>query len=452
MRGTLALVLGLAAFTAACGGDDDDGGNGSGSSTPPTVSGVFPLSGFTGRTVRIEISGDATTFADGATIDLGAGITVKNVTVGSPTSLFADAVIDPTADLGKRDVKVTNGADSLTLTKAFEVDAAISIATSAPVQGGLMAFEIVNNDILNPFDDTCGFEIFGTCLQYSNTGVDVTHGLAQVSSVTANKISGTVFIDTDATDMDVTLTSGSLTSAPEDSVSVTARAPTALANGTISLSADGSQLFSAALTANVLTDMKVDTGGDDSSSSTIYLLPASGHWADGVQTGFVGGDGFVRNDAFSATATNVFFVYVDDGTEEGTDITVRQVTPGAAVTETEANNTTATAQNVTLPALITGGSITSDTDQDWFKFTVAAANNGKTLRVFTFGDPQADVLVDAFNTNANTSIGESGDSGFQENFASTDPLITGTSYVEISASSFGIDPNHNTYSAIIWTE
>lgn len=455
MRGTLALVLGLAAFSmTACSSDDDDNnGNGSGSSsaTDPSVSGVFPISGFTGRTVRVEISGDATKFADGATLDFGAGVTAKNVTVGSPTTLFADLDIDATAELGLRDVKVTSGSESLTLTKAFELKSPIELLASKAFQGGTTQIEIINDDLENRFDTTCGFSLFGTCYQYTGVDIQASNGLVAVSSVDETHIFATVYNDLDAATQTLTLTSGQLTSAPEGAITVTARTPTAAATGAVTLDDDGSALLSAPVAANTLTDISFPTG-DDQNTSTVYTMPASGHWKDGVRAEGPDGAGTLHADQFSTTAITQVFVVVDDGYGEVTDMTLKTVTPGAAVTETEANNTAATAQTVSLPAYVTGGTITDDNDQDWFKFTVSAQNNGKTLRVFTFGDPKADVLVDGFKADGTTSLGESSDAGYQEDFVSTSTLVTGFSYVEVSASPYGIDATHNTYGAIIWAE
>src|SRR5262249_12580732 len=73
-----------------------------GCGTAPSPGGGSPAEGFTGRKLRVEISGDATDWKDGATVDFGAGVTVASVTVASPTDLFADITIDPAATVGAR--------------------------------------------------------------------------------------------------------------------------------------------------------------------------------------------------------------------------------------------------------------------------------------------------------------------------------------------------------------
>src|SRR5262245_27218158 len=111
----LSFSLASAAVLSGCGGDD----------VAESVSGVFPSSGFSGRVVRVEISGDTTEWGSNTTLDFGADVTVGTVTVASPTSLFADVTIAPTAALGPRDVNVKTGSKTLTLKSSFKVDAPI---------------------------------------------------------------------------------------------------------------------------------------------------------------------------------------------------------------------------------------------------------------------------------------------------------------------------------------
>src|ERR1044071_7564481 len=94
------LILVPAALAACGGGDAGD------------VAGVFPDSGFIGRTTRVEISGDTTSWDASTTVNFGAGVTVSNVEVVSPSSLQADLTIDPAATPGKQDVVITDGGDT----------------------------------------------------------------------------------------------------------------------------------------------------------------------------------------------------------------------------------------------------------------------------------------------------------------------------------------------------
>ncbi len=80
----------------------------------PVVNVVIPSSGYADTGILVTIGGE--NFAYGATVDMGAGITVNSVVTESPDTLRVDISIDAAAALGTRDVIVTNGgtiADTL---------------------------------------------------------------------------------------------------------------------------------------------------------------------------------------------------------------------------------------------------------------------------------------------------------------------------------------------------
>ena len=88
----------------------------------PTVTGMSPSGGEQGTTVPVTVAG--TKFQSGATLSVGAGVTVTGVTVASPTQLTATLQIAVDATVGPRDVVVTNpGGASATLTGGFGVTA-----------------------------------------------------------------------------------------------------------------------------------------------------------------------------------------------------------------------------------------------------------------------------------------------------------------------------------------
>jgi hypothetical protein len=117
----------------------------------PVLNGVFPAKGFTDRTLRVEISGDGTEFTDAATVEFGPDITVTSVELASPGTLFANITIGA-AQVGKRDVTVTNGDAELKLTAAFEVLTPLEIITDGPaLQWGRNQMLIINRDPESPF-------------------------------------------------------------------------------------------------------------------------------------------------------------------------------------------------------------------------------------------------------------------------------------------------------------
>ncbi|HET9992636.1 MAG TPA: hypothetical protein VFQ65_29080, partial [Kofleriaceae bacterium] len=181
---------------AACGGD----------STTPSASGVFPAEGFAGRELRVEISGDATNWADGAVVNFGSGVTVSTVTVASPTDLFAEIKIDSGAALGLQDVTVASNG-SVTLKQAFQVVSPIEAQfTGAVEQGGRPGFVIINHDFDNPFDLTT--DAAGALANVTFTGPSGTNFIPDASTSTAYELKGVVEIDGDAAAGKLTVASG----------------------------------------------------------------------------------------------------------------------------------------------------------------------------------------------------------------------------------------------------
>ena len=130
MRSTRLLPLLFALIPAACG--DDIIFPDQVEVPDPALNGVFPSKGFTDRALRVEISGDGTEFSGTPTVSFGADITVVSVELSSPSTLFANITIAGAAAVGKRDVTVTNGAEALTLTAAFDVQNPLEVITLGP--------------------------------------------------------------------------------------------------------------------------------------------------------------------------------------------------------------------------------------------------------------------------------------------------------------------------------
>ena len=130
----ISVALATSAF-AACSDDDV--------TTTPSANGVFPATGFSGRDVRVEISGDSTKWGSSPTVSFGDGITVNKVTQASPTDLFADITIADNAVVGPRDVTVTDSNKALALSQAFTVTSPITVKTFGSLaQGSIATFEV----------------------------------------------------------------------------------------------------------------------------------------------------------------------------------------------------------------------------------------------------------------------------------------------------------------------
>jgi hypothetical protein len=103
---------------------------------PVTVTSVTPNQGAVGATMPVTIAGSG--FVTGATVSVGAGITVSNVSVGSATQITATLSLAAGAALGQRNVTVTNtGGTSGTLTGGFTVTSASAATLSLAYNGKL---------------------------------------------------------------------------------------------------------------------------------------------------------------------------------------------------------------------------------------------------------------------------------------------------------------------------
>ncbi|HEU0030334.1 MAG TPA: hypothetical protein VFQ53_06875 [Kofleriaceae bacterium] len=447
------LILASAAF-AGCGTDVD-----------PQASGVFPSEAFIGRKVRVEISGDQTNWSSGATVSFGDGITVDSVSVASPSALFVDLTIAPSAAPGLHDVVVTDGGDKLTLTQAFELVTPTKVSVQGTLAQGSVAFlTITNLDFFNQFDATTDAD--GNFVNTTLTGPAGTS--FQINTVDAFSISAAMLIDVDAQPGAFTINSGigeTAVTSPGDTLDIAPRTPVAIESGT---PAQGNQVdpFASALyeftpTAGPAAVTAVATSNDDTASPQMVILAPSGHFSDGFRlfpiTGFFGdviraGLGIVEK-----TPEKFYAVYLDLSGAAGYQYQIRatSTTLTAANEVGTAHATNATAQALTAPAaMVDNGSLTSEAEVDMYKIPVTAAQVGKKVHVITVGgDPLTDTVVEVFGgTTGTTSLGgESDDADFGEDFVSgAVPAGTTNVFVKISASQAGFfDPAHNAYLASI---
>ena len=447
MRSKYSVALLLAA--AACGGD----------STTPTASGVFPAEGFTGRSVRVEISGDATTWKDGATVDFGAGVTVNSVDVASPTDLFAEITIDPAAAAGKTDVTVTNSGKKYTLTKAFELVSPTPISFSGDVaQGGVPFFTIGNLDFSHQFDPTQDQNTG----EFTNTTITGPAGAQIVlSSVTPFEIQGRVLLDINATPGPLTLMVGNgsnATTSIPGTLDVKPRTPTPFTSPlTISLAEHGSSnLYSFSNTGATIVHYSL-TGTAPDSAPVSEVLGAGGTWAAdaiGASPAVLeqGGMGYLLVESFGNSADTV--------TLKGA---VESLTSAAEGND----NTNGTAAGAlvasSIPFRQTGGILSSASDVDVIKFTIAGADVNKKAHINTDlgGNPNVDSSVNVVNCTTNASM----TGGVQDNTlcpdffncmsfnedVTTSALPAGTYCIQVSAGPGWASSDEN-YVAAFWLE
>ena len=435
---------------------------GCGSTTDPSVSGVFPAEGFSGRTVRVEVSGDATSWSTGATVSFGAGITVTNVAVASPTDLFADVAIDNAAAPGLSDVTVSSGG-SFTLTQAFEVKSPIDVTFEGDAaQGGIPYFTIVNHDFDNAFDLTA--DASGALANLVITGPSGTTFKTDSGS-TAYSLHGFCFIDGDAMPGTLTIKSGPTASAVTSTigtVDIKTRAPTALTSGTAAagslMNVGDSLYYSLPATAGLVHLTATATGS--AAQLAVAILPPSGHWADQIGTSF----------AVVPSAGTVNIVLFDNGTASGytTNLTAYSETlTSAAEPVGTTDDVTTTAPVATLPYEMTGATLSTATDFDLVKVVIDAAHATKHLHLVVGGvDPATDTAVDFMASNGTTSMvmgpfdggSAGGDGGFAcglEGLCNEEVLIgpfaAGTYYIKVTAGS-DFDVSANDYALLAWFE
>jgi hypothetical protein len=111
-----------------------------GTSVPaPTLTSVAPNTGFRGSSVAVTLTG-ANFSTLGSTVNVGAGITVSNVSIQSPTTITATFTVAANAALGARNVSVTTGGittGTVTFTIASPPRPTVtSIVPNAHARGG----------------------------------------------------------------------------------------------------------------------------------------------------------------------------------------------------------------------------------------------------------------------------------------------------------------------------
>lgn len=94
------------------------------------ITALYPDQGAAGSTVTVTVAATRSHLLNGLTqADLGAGVTVANVSVLSATQAVLAVTIAPTATHGTRTLTVTTGAEVITKSAAFTVTAAITPPT-----------------------------------------------------------------------------------------------------------------------------------------------------------------------------------------------------------------------------------------------------------------------------------------------------------------------------------
>lgn len=363
MRAPVCFVV---LFAAACG-------------TDASVSGVFPAEGFTGRSLRVEISGDATQWSGTPTLNMGDGVTVSRVSVASPTTLFADITIAADATPGLRDVTVI-GDGTLTLDQAFELVPPIELSFAGLVaQGGAPYFTVTNHDFETPFDVT-------------NVTLETPLGTSFViSSASPFQLSGYALIDTDATPGPFSLSSGQDLFDLGANIDIKPRTPVPLADGaTGMLPSKGDSVLYSVDVAAVPALVRITATTSSMNGQPIGALLRNGSWTGAASARL----------SVQPSAGTFDVVMFDAGVAGGYSFSVRDQIEQLA-TAPEASGINDTAQSAlaasALPFAEIGGTLSAG-DKDWIKVTLAAP---AILHVHAFADDDStDTAVDILGSGA----------------------------------------------------
>jgi hypothetical protein len=454
--GLFSVAIAMCSFTAC---SSDNG-------TTPTASGVFPAQGFSGRSLRVEVSGDATKWKDGATISFGDGVTVTMVEVASPTDLFADITIDPAAMVGVRDVTVTSGG-TFTLSQAFEVDAATTLTTTGTVaQGSVPFFTITNNDYETPFDSTSVADPLTGAVTFPNLAITAPSGVvAIVEEASPTSITGQLLINVTAgAGGPLTVASGDPAGTPvmstTDSLAVAARTPVALtaslAQSTLANPYD-TDLYTITLgDPNAFVELALPQPASDQSAAPVaFLIDSSGD----LNAGFVTGAGVpgiyaLLSDLTSETGT--FYVIVQDqsgdaGYSYGIAGSSATLTIANEANDTSDNNVAGATAGTALPFEMDNGDLSSLGDVDYIKFTTGVV--GQYVHVQTTDPLDAtDSVVEVLDgATCTISLGVSSDFDYDEDFTSA-ALTTTTFCIKVTASPEAFDPSYSGYTARVWLQ
>ena len=152
------------------------------------VSGVSPGAATRGTAVNVSISGTYTNFQATSTIGAMAGVTVSNVHQVSPKLLTATFTLDPAATPGARNVLVTSGSETTTVTTAgtflVGASAGLSFSSITPNSGRQgQTLDVTVTGVNTHFDNTT----------YANFG-DGVH-VNSLSTLTATSLRANVSVD-----------------------------------------------------------------------------------------------------------------------------------------------------------------------------------------------------------------------------------------------------------------
>jgi hypothetical protein len=433
------------------------GFDGGGGGDEPTINGITPAQAFLGHSGEVSISGNGTNWTSVPTVDFGANVTVDKVTVATPTALVVDFTVDAAAALGKRDVKVMDGATTLSLTGAFHVLSPLVLTFNGNVAQG--AIGLLNVGVIDPSTplDTTNIQGYPLHLQASvGTGafaipayvddysaifqlyIDVT---AQPGPQTFDLVSGPPGV------------AGSDVEFPApQAVNIAARTPTAFSttavNGNLAAPYDSDVYsFTPASASLTILDFSLSTTSS-TAAPNLYLLPTTGKWGDMIAQGAGASAGVPTTATYVSQQTTQLYAVVADTTGNPGPYTlpgVVQTTPACTKAATLPDTMATAIVATSLPFVLTDGDLSHNNNGgDWVKVQMPA--NKTTLRIQTSNNLNTDAYVALYDDG---QLPVNSFDGTNVDFSTA--LPPGTYYVNFAYSPY-TSPSSTTYMGIIRVE
>ncbi len=179
----------------------------------PVILSVTPNSGQQGATIAsVALVGQNTHFVQGTSVaNFGALITINSLTVTDATHASANITIQSGATIGARNVTVTTGSESASLTAGFTVTAGTPVLLSATPNSGQQGATIASVALVGQFthfvQGTSTVDFGALITVNSLTVTDATHASANIT-IQSGAATGARNVTVTTTPEAVTLTSG----------------------------------------------------------------------------------------------------------------------------------------------------------------------------------------------------------------------------------------------------
>jgi hypothetical protein len=391
-----------------------------------SISAVTPSQVVAGAEYDITISGFGTMWTDTTPVSFGDGIMVTRTKAASATSLVVHILVAPTAMADTRDISVTEGTTVEFWRNAFTVlprEQFTALGTA-----NQLSLSVVRLNVNEP-----DFE-------FDPSDVEVTTAPnipTQVLNVSSKTVDTLVFTDLDAGPGAYTVT---VTSHPTDNFkkrTFTGTNALTVINSDIHLF-DGSPAnndvtmpfqstaYSYAPSADAGTVIVSVTCSAPDVTPRVSVLPNNGAWANAMPP-------TTSVPLPPVLGASYYLVVFESTGAVGFSYTLSaQSVPH--VSEEEPNDTPGMAKPLTLPEE-GDAQLSSLTDVDFFKVSIANADVGKRLHVATLpGDPLTNLAVEVLLPDGITSFTGLVDHGDYEDVL-TDPLpMAGTYFIKITMS------------------